>query len=196
MISNLPYSVLALFIMLLGGILLFGCDKCTRTVGLSAMSFQGDATLEYLEKPGVLGSKGVQLSFERFSLGNGIDRTYIFKNIPELKQPYRLYFMPDTQISNDLSTNILITAVLEDSKGTQQWRVESLLSHWRVSETVGKTEHFYMLSTKTGIIECAFVPSPNTKYGLHITCKVLKPDLIASVTNTNVRFSLRAGGYK
>lgn len=194
--GTLPHFIPSILLMLIGQLLLFGCDEHSGKAELSTMNFQGDATLEYLEKPELFGSKGVQLSFERFSLADGIDKTYVLRNIPTLKQPYRLLFLPDARLSNDLSTNILITAVLEDLNGTKRWSVESPLSQWRVSETGGKTEHFYMLSTKTGVVECAFAPSPNTEYRLHVKCTVSNPDLTATVTNKNVRFCLRAGGYK
>lgn len=191
------HLVSALSLLLLGQIFLFGCDERTSKEGLSTMDFQGDAIIEFLEKPAFFASKGVQLNFEKFRLTDGIDKTYALKNIPSLKQPYRLMFLPDDIISNDLSTNILITTMLEDSKGIKHWSVEAPLSQWRVSEAEGRGPvYFYMLSTKTGVVECAFSPCPNTEYKLHVKCMVLNPALTVNAINMNARLRLRAGGYK
>lgn len=185
-----------IFVILLGQCFMVGCDEQDRRAELSAMNVQGEANLEYLDKPGLFGAKGVQLSLENFSLAEGIDKTYVLRNIPATKQPYRLLFLPDTRLGNDLSSNLQMTTTLEDSSGKLYWNVEVPLSQWRTSETGGRIEHFYMLPAGTGVSECAFVPSPNTEYRLHVKCKASNADLTETATNRNVRFCLRAGGYK
>lgn len=176
--------------------LLVGCHENSGEAEQPAMKFQGEATIEYLERPGAFGSKGVLLKFENFNLAEGVDETYVLKNLPASEQPYRLLFMPEPRLSDDLSDSLQIATVLEDSTGKQYWNVETPLSKWRISEVGGRTEHFYMVSTKTGVVECAFMPSSNTEYRLHIRCKVSNTALTETKDNKKVRFCLRAGGYK
>lgn len=196
--TTLRHSAVAILAILLGQIFLSGCDERTAKAELSAMNFQGDATLEYIKRPALLGSDGILLNLEQFNLSEGLDRVFVLKNIPALKQPYALFFPLDEKLGKDISTNLLIETSLQDSKGVVQWNIKAPLSDWTGTEKREKheTEYFYMLSTKTGVVECAFTPSPNTEYRLHIKCTVINPAILATVTNKNVHFCLRAGGYK
>lgn len=115
-----------IFVILLGQCFIVGCDEQDRRAELSETNVHGEANLEYLDKPGLFGSKGVQLSLENFSLAEGIDKTYVLRNIPATKQPYRLLFLSDTRLGNGLSSNLQITTTLEDSSGKLYWSVVSV----------------------------------------------------------------------
>ncbi len=194
---TLPHLLgVTIFVIFLGQCFMVGCDEQDRRSELSAMNGHGEANLEYQDKPGLFGSKGVQLSLENFSLAEGIDKTYVLRNLPATKQPYRLLFLQDTRLGNGLSSNLQITTTLEDSSGKLYWSVDAPLSHWRTSETGGRIGHFYMLQAGTGVLECAFVPSPTIEYRLHVKCKASHTELTETLTNRNVRFCLRSGGYK
>jgi len=179
-------------------ILIVGCDVREKEVGHMIEKFQGDAVLEYLERPATLGSSGISLTFEDFSLIDGIDKVFVLKNIPKLKQSYRLFFPLDDQLGKTILTNLLIETTLQDSQGDVKWNVKAPLSAWSCTERREKheTEYYYMLFTKTGLVECAFIPDPKAEYKLHVRCMVLNPTILTTVTNKNVHFCLRAGGYK
>lgn len=194
-----PCSAVKIFMLFLGYCFLVGCDEKSGGTELSAMKFQGEATLEYLEKPGFFGAKGSLLSFEEFSLADGIDKTYILKNIPVFENSYGLYFFTGAKLNNDLTANIQMTTALEDSNGRRYWGVEAPLSQWSLTETGGRPEdtyYHYMRFTEMGVVKCAFRPSVNSEYRLYVKCKASNPGLTETMTNKNMRFRLRAGGFK
>jgi hypothetical protein len=173
-------------------VLLLCCGFLGKKYDISA--YHGDGSLTYIPKVGLLGSDGYRLTFERFILSEGCEKTFALPQlpVPSKGNDFCLHFKPDKKIPVDLLGTVQINTRLKEAAGNIVWDVQSTMANWTIT-TAGDHYSYYWYSHNSEPSFCKFIPDPAKTYYLEITFRL---DPLSSDIPETGYFYLKAGGFK
>jgi hypothetical protein len=177
-----------IFIALAILLIIPGCN-----VEQKVSQFEGDGTITFAKRPGLLGSDGVILAFDTFTVSSNFNQTYSFNKLPQLDNSYRLYLTVQSPRPIDALKPCIVTSQLIDSRGITIWDVSDKIDSWNCAESAGSSTVDYYLLNTTHTKSLKLNPASGDKYRLTVSFQT-SPS--CSNLNTKASFRLKAGGYK